>query len=105
WVALQRACARLVDGGLVRESPVREHVAAVSVGIVAGVPVLDLDYPEDSSAQVDMNVVATGSGRLVEVQGTAEGHPFTRKEMDRLIDLALAGVAELVEIQRKVQAA
>jgi ribonuclease PH len=90
---------------LVRESPVREHVAAVSVGIVAGVPVLDLDYPEDSSAQVDMNVVATGSGRLVEVQGTAEGHPFTRKEMDRLIDLALAGVAELVEIQRKVQAA
>jgi ribonuclease PH len=78
----------------------REMVAAVSVGIVDGEPLLDLDYPEDSSAQVDLNVVATGEGRLVEVQGTAEGHPFTRAELDDLMDLALEGVGRLIRSQQ-----
>ena len=71
----------------------------MSVGIVGGEALLDLDYPEDSSAQVDLNVVATGEGRLVEVQGTAEGHPFTRAELDDLMDLALAGIRRLVSAQ------
>ncbi len=99
-VALYRACAALVDEGLLERHPMRELVAAVSVGIVEGRPVLDLDYPLDSSAQVDMNVVATESGRLVEVQGTAEGDPFTRDELDRLMDLALGGIERLVGAQR-----
>lgn len=77
-------------------------VAAVSVGIVDGVPTIDLDYAQDFAAQVDMNVVGTGDGRLIEVQGTAEGHPFRRDELDELIDLAMAGIAELVSAQREV---
>ncbi len=77
-------------------------MAAVSVGIVDGAPVLDLDYAEDSSAQVDMNVVATDDGRLVEVQGTAEGEAFTREEMDRLLDLSLGGIGRLIRLQRDV---
>lgn len=102
YVALELACRKLVHDGLLDESPVREGVAAVSVGIVDGVPRLDLDYPLDSAAQVDMNVVATASGRLVEVQGTAEGHPFTRAEHDRLLDLALEGIARLLQGQRRL---
>ena len=102
YVALELACRKLVRDGLLDASPVHEGVAAVSVGIVDGVPRLDLDYPLDSAAQVDMNVVATGSGRLVEVQGTAEGHPFTRAEHDRLLDLALEGIARLLESQRQL---
>ena len=100
FVALELACRGLVRDGLLERSPVHEGVAAVSVGIVEGVPRLDLDYPLDRAAQVDMNVVATSSGRLVEVQGTAEGHPFTRAEHDRLLDLALEGISRLLEAQR-----
>jgi ribonuclease PH len=96
WVALHRACRRMIHEGLLAEQPVRDQVAAVSVGIVDGSALLDLDYREDSAAQVDMNVVATGSGRLVEVQGTAERHTFTRTELDALLDLALAGIGELM---------
>jgi ribonuclease PH len=103
-VALQRACQALVAEGALERSPVRELVAAVSVGIVAGVPRLDLDYPMDVAAQVDMNVVATESGRLVEVQGTAEGDPFTRDQLDRLLDLALGGIERLVAEQRRALA-
>ncbi len=98
-VALSLACAWMVGEGLVERNPVRERVAAVSVGIVDGEPRLDLDYPEDSSAQVDMNVVATEGRGLVEVQGTAEGDPFPRDDLDRLLDLALSGIEELVAAQ------
>ena len=99
-VALWSALDGLMKEGLIERNPMREMVAAVSVGIVDGDPLLDLDYPEDSLAQVDLNVVATGEGRLVEVQGTAEGHPFTRAELDDLMDLALAGVGRLIRSQQ-----
>ncbi len=102
FVALELACRGLVADGLLERSPVLEGVAAVSVGIVDGVPRLDLDYALDRAAQVDMNVVATASGGLVEVQGTAEGHPFTRAEHDRLLDLALAGIERLLAAQRQL---
>jgi ribonuclease PH len=85
--------------GELSAQPVQEQVAAVSVGVVGGAACLDLDYREDSGAQVDMNVVATASGRLVEVQGTAERHPFTRQEMDALLDLALKGITDLLTAQ------
>ena len=98
-VALELALRWLVEEGRISASPLVELVAAVSVGIVDGTPVLDLDYPQDAAAQVDMNVVATASGGLVEVQGTAEGDPFQRAELDRLLDLALGGIAELVTAQ------
>ncbi len=101
YVALSLACMALVHEGLIARNPVRVAVAAVSVGIVDGRPLLDLDYREDSSAQVDMNVVATGAGRLIEVQGTAEGDPFTRDEMDQLIDLALVGIRGLAAAQSR----
>jgi len=101
-VALSLAGQWLLDEGRVERNPVRELVAAVSVGLVDGEPRLDLEYTEDSAAQVDMNVVATESGRLVEVQGTAEGDPFSREEMDRLLDLGMAGIDALVAAQRKV---
>jgi ribonuclease PH len=104
WVALHRACERLVERGELESNPVVEQVAAVSVGIVSGTAMLDLDYREDSAAQVDMNVVATGSGRLVEVQGTAERDPFTRAEMDSLLDLALTGIEALMAAQVNVPA-
>lgn len=103
-VALHLACADLVARGELTRNPVRELVAAVSVGLVDGEPVLDLDYAMDRDAQVDMNVVATESGRLVEVQGTAEGDPFTRDELDRLVDLALGGIERLLAAQRRVLA-
>jgi len=99
-VALALACGHLIDRGLLERSPLTGLVAAASVGIVGGRPLLDLDYSEDSTAQVDLNVVATGEGQLVEVQGTAEGHPFSREELDRLMDLALGGVAMLSRQQR-----
>jgi ribonuclease PH len=104
-VALSLACAHLVEQGLIPRNPVREAVAAVSVGLVDGVAVLDLDYHEDSAAQVDMNVVGTATGRLIEVQGTAEGHPFERHELDDLVDLGLRGIRELVNAQEQVLAA
>jgi ribonuclease PH len=99
WVALYEACDKLVQAGKLASNPVTDHVAAVSVGIVAGTPVLDLDYPEDSACDTDMNVVMTGRGGIVEVQGTAEGEPFTREQMNALMDLATAGVRRLVAAQ------
>lgn len=98
-VALALAGDWMIREGLCVQSPLRERVAAVSVGIVDGTPCLDLDYPEDSAAQVDMNVVATQSGGLVEVQGTAEGDPFRRDELDALMDLALGGIEGLLATQ------
>lgn len=106
WVALELAGRHLVRSGILSASPVREPVAAVSVGVWEGEPILDLDYPEDRDAEVDMNVVATSDGRLVEVQGTAEGDPFERDLMDRLMDLAVGGIRTLGEAQvRAVEAA
>jgi ribonuclease PH len=99
-VALADAVAWLRSRGLVTREPLRDFVAAVSVGLVGGVPCLDLDYAEDSACDTDMNVVMTGSGGFVEVQGTAEGAPFTRAEMDRLLALATDGIAQLVSLQR-----
>ena len=99
-VALADAIAGLRASGALAKDPLRDFVAAVSVGIVGGTPVLDLDYAEDSSCGTDMNVVMTGNGRFVEVQGTAEGEPFTKDEMSRLLDLASGGIARLVEMQR-----
>ena len=100
FVALHDAVRLLQDRQLIREWPIRDFVAAVSVGIYEGVPVLDLDYDEDSACDTDMNVVMTGSGGLVEVQGTAEGQPFTRAELDAMVDLAAAGIPQLIAAQR-----
>ena len=100
WLALHDACAELVAQGKLAASPLRDHVAAVSVGIFDGQQVLDLDYPEDSACDTDMNVVMTGAGGIVEIQGTAEGEPFTREQMDRLVDLADAGIRQLVAFQK-----
>ena len=99
WVALYDACEKLVTSGRLAENPVRDHVAAISVGIYKGSPVLDLDYPEDSDCDTDMNVVMTGSGGIVEIQGTAEGEPFTRQQMNALTDLAEAGIRQLIAAQ------
>ncbi len=100
WVALADAIAGLMARGALKESPLLDHVAAVSVGIYQGVPVLDLDYPEDSACDTDMNVVMTGAGGFVEIQGTAEGAPFSRDEMTQLLALAEAGIGELVALQK-----
>jgi ribonuclease PH len=99
-VALHDAVNKLVAAGKLPASPLKDYVAAVSVGIVGGTPVLDLDYDEDSSCDTDMNVVMTGAGGIVEVQGTAEGEPFTRGELDRLLALAQDGIAALVTRQK-----
>ena len=100
WVALYEACEKLVNAGKLPVNPVRDHVAAVSVGIFQGSPVLDLDYPEDSNCDTDMNVVMTGKGGIVEVQGTAEGEPFSRAQMNTLTDLAEAGIRQLIAAQQ-----
>ena len=102
WLALALACRELVEGGKLPASPLRKQVAAVSVGLVDDVPVLDLDYAADRDAQVDMNVVGTAAGELVEVQGTAEGRVFARDELDALVDLALEGIDTLADRQRRV---
>ena len=99
-VAMADAFAWMRAQGMIAGDPIRDFVAAVSVGIVGGTPMLDLDYAEDSSCDTDMNVVMTGAGHFVEVQGTAEGHPFTREQMTKLLDLASGGIARLVELQR-----
>ncbi len=99
WVALHDALAAARNDGLVGGDPLLDHCAAVSVGVVGGELLLDLAYEEDIAADVDMNVVMTGSGDLVEVQGTAEGEPFSRAQLDVLLDLAGAGIAELVSRQ------
>ena len=100
FVAVHDAVSYLLDKKLLAASPIRDFVAAVSVGVYQGVPVLDLDYPEDSACDTDMNVVMTGSGGLIEVQGTAEGAPFSRLEMDRLLALAELGIGELIAKQK-----
>ena len=100
WVALRLAVNKLIKAGDIISDPLIDPVAAVSCGIYAGQPVLDLDYPEDSEAGVDGNFVMTGSGKLIEVQMSAEGKTFTRAEMDELLTLADKGVAELVAAQR-----
>jgi ribonuclease PH len=100
-VALADAIAGLRAKGLVARDPLRDFVAAVSVGIVNGEALLDLDYAEDSACETDMNVVMTGAGRFVEVQGTAEGAPFTRAQVDELLDLASRGISQLISLQRK----
>jgi len=100
FVAAQDAVNQLRAKGLLKTNPIRDHVAAVSVGIVQGTPLLDLEYTEDSSCDTDMNVVMTGAGHFVEVQGTAEGVAFTRTEMDQLLQLAEAGIQTLVQAQK-----
>ena len=105
WLALNDACAKLVAEGKLAASPVRDHVAAVSVGIFEGQLVLDLDYPEDSACDTDMNVIMTGAGGIVEIQGTAEGEPFTRAQMNQLVDMAEAGITELIAKQKEALAA
>ena len=102
FVALYDAVRGLLGKGLIKESPLKDFVAAISVGIYRGEPVLDLDYLEDSLCDTDMNVVMLGNGHFVEVQGTAEGHPFSRGEMDELLELAKSGIAELIGLQRTV---
>lgn len=101
FVAVHDAVSHLLAAGDLHVSPIRDAVAAVSVGIHQGVPLLDLDYAEDSTCETDMNVVMTGSGGIVEVQGTAEGAPFTRVELDAMIDLAAQGIIELVAAQKR----
>jgi len=104
YVALHDALTRLVQRGDLKENPLREACAAVSVGIVGGVPLLDLPYVEDSTAEVDMNVVMTESGRFIEVQGTAEGMAFSRTELDDLLALAETGIGRIVALQSQLLA-
>jgi ribonuclease PH len=99
FVALQLAVRRLREEGALREDPVHGQVAAISVGIVGGACMLDLDYSEDSEAETDMNVVMNEAGAFIEVQGTAEGHAFMRHELEQLLDLAAAGIREVQAAQ------
>jgi ribonuclease PH len=101
YVALVDAFGKMVENGMIETIPVKDSVAAISVGKVEGEVLLDLNYEEDSKAQVDMNVVMTGSGKFVEIQGTAEGDAFTKKEMDGLIKVAQNGIKILTRIQKK----
>ncbi|MFY7906294.1 MAG: ribonuclease PH [Burkholderiaceae bacterium] len=101
YVAAHDAVSWLMSSGKLQASPVRGAVAAVSVGMLQGVALLDLSYSEDSTCDTDMNVIMTESGRFIEVQGTAEGAPFSRQEMDRLLSLAEAGIGSLLELQRR----
>src|SRR5947209_7405665 len=100
YVALALACRRMLKIGQISQNPVLSEVAAVSVGIMEGTPVLDLAYAEDSAAEVDMNIVCTGEGKFIELQGTAEREPFTREQMDEMLLLADAGIKQLFAIQR-----
>lgn len=100
YVALHDAVTHLLKNGLITESPLRDSVAAISVGVYKGTPVLDLDYVEDSDCDTDMNVVMTGSGGFVEIQGTAEGEPFQRDAMNAMLDLAAHGIQQLMQQQK-----
>ena len=104
YLAMHDAVTRLMQDGTLRASPMVGECAAVSVGLIDGVALLDLPYTEDARADVDFNVVMTGGGELVEVQGTAEGRPFTRSQLDELLDLASKGISEIVAAQRFVLA-
>jgi ribonuclease PH len=105
FVALADAIDTLIKRRALSANPIHGQVAAVSVGIFRGIPVLDLDYAEDSNAETDMNVVMNSGGAFVEVQGTAEGHAFRRHELDRLLDLASQGIARLHEAQQSARSA
>ncbi|MEM5404796.1 MULTISPECIES: ribonuclease PH [Paraburkholderia] len=100
FVAAHDAVSKLLATGRIERSPITDYVAAISVGVYEGVPVLDLDYDEDSQCDTDMNIVMTGSGGMVEVQGTAEGAPFSREELNALLDLAQSGIRSLIEKQK-----
>ncbi|MEM9221259.1 MAG: ribonuclease PH [Pseudomonadota bacterium] len=100
WIALSDCLTHMASAGMVTGPVITDHIAAISCGIVDGNPVLDLDYREDSAAETDANFVMTGAGTIVEVQGTAEGAPFSREQFDALLDLAGAGIARLVDLQR-----
>jgi ribonuclease PH len=102
YVALADAVASLLHKKALKKNPITGQVASVSVGIYQGTPVLDLDYPEDCSAETDMNVVMNGAGDFIEVQGTAEGHPFNRGELDAMLTLARQGIEQLLDEQRRV---
>jgi ribonuclease PH len=104
FVALHDAVDWVLQKRLISANPIREHVAAVSVGMARGTPMLDLDYAEDSACGCDLNVVMTGSGRFVEVQGTAEGDPFSRAELDALLGLAARGISDLIQHQKRALA-
>ncbi len=101
YVALVDAVNKMLANGTLKKNPIHGEIAAVSVGIYEGEPVLDLDYPEDSNAETDMNVVMNGAGHFIEVQGTAEGHAFRRDEMNQMLDLAELGVNQLLKAQQK----
>lgn len=102
YIALALAMKKLLNEGILAENPIISNVAAISVGIVGGTPMLDLKYSEDSAAEVDMNVVMNGEGRFVEVQGTGEEATYTRAELNELLDLAEAGINEIIELQNRV---
>ncbi|MEX1133379.1 MAG: ribonuclease PH [Acidimicrobiia bacterium] len=104
WVALHQAFEDGLERGVIARNPIIDEVAAISVGIVDGISRLDLDYESDAAAEVDMNVVMSGRGLLVEVQGTAERNPFTRSDLDSLLDLATKGISELHALQREAVA-
>ena len=104
YIALHDACERLVQNRAIAKNPLVTECAAISVGIVGGRPVLDLPYPEDSTADVDFNVIMAGNGELIEVQGTAEGNTFSRAELDALLDLAESGIARIAAAQRELLA-
>ena len=101
FIALALACAKLKIDGVLAEIPLKDYVAAVSVGMLDGKPALDLDYEEDSTADVDMNIVMTGSGKFIEVQGTAEKEPFAKADMEKLLALAKDGIDTLIAVERK----
>lgn len=102
FIALVDCLKKLKKDKLITKIPLKDFVAALSVGILKGNPILDLNYEEDSRAEVDMNVVMTGKGKFIEVQGTAEGEPFSKAEMDKLLSLAKQGIEELIELQKKI---
>lgn len=102
FVALYDAVEKLLSDQLIKSTPILDHVAAISTGIYKGTPVLDLDYIEDSACDTDMNVVMTGDSGLVEIQGTAEGVSFSRKELNHMLDMAQSGIEELISIQKRV---
>jgi ribonuclease PH len=104
YVALAESVRRWLERGIINEDPIKDSVAAVSVGIIDGKVLLDLSYEEDSRADVDMNFVMTGSGKFVEVQGTAESAPFTRKQMERMTEVAQEGIRELIKAQKRILA-
>ncbi|MBS1111841.1 MAG: ribonuclease [Nitrospirae bacterium] len=101
FVALKDAVGYALKNGMIQKDPIKDYVAAVSVGIVNGEPMLDLSYEEDSTAEVDMNVVMTGTGKFIEIQGTAETEPFDNKQFQKMLHLANSGIAEILTLQKK----